>query len=104
MKDIEKLSSPIIDEKMVHHIAGLAKLAPDDDECCRLQKELGDIIGYFQRLERLDTTDVPPAYHPHQLENQMRGDQVRSSSDRGELLDLSSRQKDGCLVAPRTVE
>jgi aspartyl-tRNA(Asn)/glutamyl-tRNA(Gln) amidotransferase subunit C len=94
----------ILDEAAVERICRLARLAPDAAEKARLQDELGSIIGYFQRLEKLDTQDVPPAYHPHPVENQLRGDVVRPSESRDELLALSSRTKDGCLMVPRTVE
>jgi aspartyl-tRNA(Asn)/glutamyl-tRNA(Gln) amidotransferase subunit C len=101
MNETEKTSAVVIDATTVKHIARLAKLTPDEAEQIRLQQELGQIIGYFQRLERLDTEGVEPAYHPHGLENQLREDVVLPSEDRD---DLPARQKDGCLVAPRTVE
>ncbi len=94
----------VLDQAAVSRICRLARLAPDAAEQARLQDELGSIIGYFQRLEAIDTADVPPAYHPHQAENQLREDTVRPSTNRDELLALSSRTKDGCLMVPRTVE
>jgi aspartyl-tRNA(Asn)/glutamyl-tRNA(Gln) amidotransferase subunit C len=94
----------LLDDAAVNRICSLARLAPDDAEKARLQAELGSIIGYFQRLEQLDTEAVEPAYHPHAVENQLRPDEVRPSEARDELLALSARTKDGCLMVPRTVE
>jgi aspartyl-tRNA(Asn)/glutamyl-tRNA(Gln) amidotransferase subunit C len=93
-----------LDDAAVDRICRLARLAPDTAEKTRLQAELGSIIGYFQRLEKLDTQAVEPAYHPHAAENQLRPDEVRPSEPRDELMALSARTKDGCLVVPRTVE
>jgi aspartyl-tRNA(Asn)/glutamyl-tRNA(Gln) amidotransferase subunit C len=104
MIDSKHTPSPVIDAAVVSHIARLAKLAPDEAEQICLQRELRAIIGYFQRLDRLDTQDVLPAYHPHQLENQMRQDEVLPPEERDSLLALALRQQDDCLVAPRTVE
>lgn len=97
-------SAPVIDAEVVSRVARLARLAPDAEEQAALQQELTQILGHFQRLEALDTNGVVPAYHPYRLENQLREDLVRPSASRDELLALSERQKDGCLMVPRTVE
>lgn len=99
-----KQQTPIIDAALVSRVARLARLAPDAGEQAMLQQELSQILGHFQRLEALDTSGVQPAYHPQQLENQLRLDEVCPSASHDELLALSSRQKDGCLMVPRTVE
>lgn len=96
--------APVIDAAVVSRVARLARLSPDAGEQVALQQELSQILGHFQRLEALDTTGVAPAYHPYQLENQLREDLVRPSASRDDLLALSERQKDGCLMVPRTVE
>jgi aspartyl-tRNA(Asn)/glutamyl-tRNA(Gln) amidotransferase subunit C len=97
-------SPPIINIDVVSRVAKLARLAPDTAEQAALQRELSQILGHFQRLEKLDTRNVLPAYHPQQLENQLRPDEVCPSASRDELLALAGRQKDGCLMVPRTVE
>ncbi|MEA4887990.1 MAG: Asp-tRNA(Asn)/Glu-tRNA(Gln) amidotransferase subunit GatC [Clostridiaceae bacterium] len=93
-----------LDKATVGRVAQLARLAPGESETQALQQELGQILGYFQRLEDLDTSAVEPAYHPYILENQLRADQVCPSMAREELLATAKRQKDGCLLVPRTVE
>ncbi len=93
-----------LDRTIVGRVAQLARLAPDESEIHDLQQEMGQILGYFQRLENLDTTAVEPAYHPYTLENQLRADQVCPSMAREDLLAAAKRQKDGCLLVPRTVE
>ena len=100
----EYKTAPIIDEALVTRVARLARLAPDVAEKAALQLELSQILNHFQRLEELDTQGVQPAYHPQHLENQMRLDEVRPSALRDDLLAIAERQKDGCLMVPRTVE
>jgi aspartyl-tRNA(Asn)/glutamyl-tRNA(Gln) amidotransferase subunit C len=95
---------PIIDEALVTRVARLARLSPDASEQAALQIELSQILGHFQRLEELDTDGVPPVYHPQHLENMLRPDEVRPSLARDDLLSIAERQKDGCLMVPRTVE
>lgn len=100
----QKMTGLVIDNAVVNKVARLARLAPDAEEQIMLEQELSQILGHFQRLEALDTANVEPAYHPYQLNNQLREDLVKPSADRDELLAIAKRHKDGCLMVPRTVE
>lgn len=102
--DPDKQDRDGLDPAVVARVALLARLAPDQAEQEALRRELGQILGYFQRLENLDTTGVEPAYHPHRLENRLREDLVVQPAERSDLLASAKRQKDGCLLVPRTVE
>ena len=93
-----------LDRAVVAHAARLARLAPDADEQENLRVELGQILGYFRRLEQLDTDDVAPDYHPHESDAKLRPDSTVESVDRAELLASATKTKDGCLMVPRTVE
>src|SRR5436309_15794862 len=44
----------------VDYVARLANLELTSDERSRLVKDLNSILGYIDRLNELDTTDVPP--------------------------------------------
>jgi aspartyl-tRNA(Asn)/glutamyl-tRNA(Gln) amidotransferase subunit C len=93
-----------LDRSVIDHVARLARLAPDEAERCALQQELGRILGYFQRIALIDTEGVEPVYHPQELQNMLRLDTAMPSVDRARLLAPAGRQKDGCILAPRTVE
>ncbi len=101
---MENKTSPVIDKELVERVAVLARLKPDASEQQALIAELNQILGHFQQLEALDTSSVDPAYHPQQLENVLREDQIKPSFDRDDLVNLSAKHKDGCLMVPRTVE
>lgn len=47
----------------VEKIARLAHLRPTPAELTRLAAQMGAIVEYFDRLNELDTTDVPPMAH-----------------------------------------
>ena len=59
----------------VRHIAHLARLGVTDEEVERLQHQLSDILQYFERLNAVDTTGVPPTAYPLDLHNIMRNDE-----------------------------
>jgi aspartyl-tRNA(Asn)/glutamyl-tRNA(Gln) amidotransferase subunit C len=49
-----------VTEKDVAYVAGLANLELTDDERGPLLRDLNSILDYIDRLNQLDTTDVPP--------------------------------------------
>jgi aspartyl-tRNA(Asn)/glutamyl-tRNA(Gln) amidotransferase subunit C len=44
----------------VTYVANLANLELTDDERCRMVKDLDSILTYIDRLNELETSDVPP--------------------------------------------
>lgn len=50
-----------IDPSIVRHTAGLARLPVPADEEARYAAELGKILGYVDRLQRIDGLDPSPA-------------------------------------------
>jgi aspartyl-tRNA(Asn)/glutamyl-tRNA(Gln) amidotransferase subunit C len=100
----DRAGQPVLDPTIVRKVARLARLAPDEAEFERLGHELGQILDHFQSLEALDTAAVEPAYHPHDLQNCLRQDEVLPSYDASIFMELAPRHKDGCLMVPRTFE
>ena len=49
-----------ITEKEVRYVADLANLALAEDEVRRLRTDLDEILAHMDKLNELDTSDVPP--------------------------------------------
>jgi aspartyl-tRNA(Asn)/glutamyl-tRNA(Gln) amidotransferase subunit C len=49
-----------ITEKDVLYVADLANLELTDPERVRMVRDLNSILGYIDRLNELDTTNIPP--------------------------------------------
>ena len=49
-----------VTEKDVAYVADLANLELTDQERQRMLKDLNSILDYIERLNQLDTSDVPP--------------------------------------------
>ena len=49
-----------VTEKDVSYVSELANLELTDDERARMVKDLNSILGYIDRLNELNTDDVPP--------------------------------------------
>ena len=50
----------MVSEKDVAYVAELAHLELTDEERARMLKDLNSILGYVDRLNKLDTTNVEP--------------------------------------------
>ena len=60
----------------VLHLAQLSSLELNDSEIDGLQADLGNIIGYVDKLGELDTTGVEPTYQVTGLQNVWRDDTI----------------------------
>ena len=52
-----------VTDKDVSYVAGLANLELTDEERARMVKDLDSILSYIDRLNELDTANVPPMAH-----------------------------------------
>jgi aspartyl-tRNA(Asn)/glutamyl-tRNA(Gln) amidotransferase subunit C len=71
--------------EQVDHIARLARLNLSDEERERYREQLSAILEHFQRLQELDTENVPPTYRAVESQRHPRPDQVQDSLPRAEL-------------------
>jgi aspartyl-tRNA(Asn)/glutamyl-tRNA(Gln) amidotransferase subunit C len=62
--------------KDVEHIAKLAKLEFSEAEKEKLTLQMNDILGYMEKLNTLDTSNVEPLSHVIELNNVFREDKV----------------------------
>ncbi len=60
----------------VRAIADLARLELSEDEVALYQRQISDILGYFQKLQELDTSQIDPTSSVLPLTNVMRADEA----------------------------
>lgn len=89
-----------ISREDVQHVALLARLRLTEEELERFTKELNDIITYMDKLNELDTTNVPATSHILGITNVMRQDVVKQSLSREEALANAPEQRDGQFKVP----
>lgn len=84
-------------------MATLARLELTEGEEKRMTEQMNDILTYMDKLNELDTRNIPPATHATQLENVFRPDEVRESLDRERAL-ANAPQSDGVhFVVPKVI-
>ena len=88
----------------VAHVANLARLALSPEKLDRYRKELGVILEHASRVQEVDTSGTMPLSHPLGSSNVFRPDDVGSSLDRGEVLEMAPESRDGFFVTPPALD
>ena len=92
-----------ISREEVRHVADLARLELTDAEELRMTEQMNSILSYMEKLNELDTSDVPATTHAIQLQNVFRQDLITCSIDRKLGLD-NAPQNDGVnFVVPKVI-
>jgi len=61
-------------------VARLARLALTEEEKDRYTTQLGQILGYVEKLSQLNTENIPPTSHVLPLSNVWREDKLEPST------------------------
>ena len=90
-----------IDVKYVAHLARLS-LSPEEEQ--KIGKQLGNVLGYIEKLKEVDVSGVEPTAHAFPLVNVTRPDEVRPSLSQEEALRNAPQQANGLFIVPKIVE
>lgn len=88
----------------VDKVANLAKLSLSEQEKESMQRELGAIIGFADKLSEIDTDSVEITAHIVPINNVFRADEVTNQPDRENLLGNAPTKADGYMTVPKTFE
>ncbi len=92
---------PQLDVQYVAHLARL-HLTPEDE--AKFGAQLGQVLGYIQKLQELDVSQVEPTAHAVPLVNVTRPDEVRPSLPHEEAMRNAPAQANGLFIVPKIVE
>ena len=90
-----------IDVKYVAHLARLS-LSPEEEQ--KISAQLGDILGYIEKLKEVDVAGVEPTAHAFPLVNVTRPDEARPSISHEDALCNAPAQANGLFLVPKIVE
>ena len=95
------MASTEIDIKYVAHLARL-HLTPDEEK--KLGAQLGNILGYIEKLNQLDVSGVEPTAHAVPMVNVTRPDEIRPSLPHDDALRNAPARANGLFIVPKIVE
>jgi aspartyl-tRNA(Asn)/glutamyl-tRNA(Gln) amidotransferase subunit C len=93
-----------ITHKDILHVARLAHLQLEEAEVASLQADLQRIVGYIEKLQRLDVAGIPPTSHVAVDAAPMRDDAVVQGLSNQTAIAEAPRPRDGGFAVPAFVD
>ena len=93
-----------VDYDLVAYLESLARIRLSEEERGTVERDLQNIISYFDQLGSLDMQGVEPLSHSFPVVNVMREDVVLPSFANKEILANAPMEKDGSFCVWRAVE
>jgi len=100
-KVMERKSSWKLDEETVEHISNLVNIKLSEEEVTLFAEQLSGVLGYFKKIDEVDTRDVEPTFHALDLKNIVREDQVSPSLSNRVALENAPRKENGLFKTPK---
>jgi aspartyl-tRNA(Asn)/glutamyl-tRNA(Gln) amidotransferase subunit C len=88
----------------IDKVAELARLNLKAEEKKKLSQDLGAILEYVKKLDKLDTSKVEPTSHVLNMENVFRADEVKSSNAAEKALEHAPLTEGPFFKVPKIVQ
>ena len=88
----------------IDYVADLARIALTDDEKNLFSKQLGEILGYIEKLKSADVSNVEPMAHAFPVYNVWDEDKPVEGLSVDEALKNAPAVRDNMFVVPKVVE
>ena len=89
------------DIKYIAHLARL-RLTPEEEQ--KFGAQLGQVLGYIEKLKELEVSQVEPTAHAVPLVNVTRPDETRPSLPHEAAMRNAPAQSNGLFIVPKIVE
>jgi len=93
----------MINREQVRKVADLARLELTEAEEEQFTTQMGGILDYFEQLQELDVTDVPPTTRAIDISNVTRPDQRRLYPEREAIVAEAPEQEDDFFRVPQII-
>lgn len=92
-----------ITKKEVEHLSLLARLNLSEEEKEALSHQIKEILNYVEKINELNTENVPPTFNVIPLGEKLREDKVEKKFDSQSLLKNAPESKDNFFKVPKVV-
>lgn len=93
----------MINENDVLKLASLSKLKVSDEQIKPLTEQLGQILGFVEKLKDLDLKDIEATSHAVSVNNVFRKDEAIVSKDRDDALAQAPELEENQIKVPRII-
>ncbi len=88
----------------VQYVAHLARIALTPAEQEKFAAQLTHVLGYIEKLNKLDVSNIEPTAHAVPMVNVVRPDEIRPSLSNEEALRNAPSKANGLFLVPKIVE
>ncbi|HEX4343153.1 MAG TPA: Asp-tRNA(Asn)/Glu-tRNA(Gln) amidotransferase subunit GatC [Verrucomicrobiae bacterium] len=88
----------------IKYVAHLARLSLSHEEEQKLSAQLGNILGFMEKLKSIDVSQVEPTAHAVPMVNVTRADVVQPSLPHDEAMLNAPAKANGLFMVPKIVE
>ena len=85
-------------------VVKLARIEITSEEAARMAPQLGEVLGYVEKLNGVNVEGVEPTAHAVPLSNVLREDKLADSLSREDALRNAPESSNGLFVVPKIVE
>lgn len=93
----------MIDEKIIQHIARLARLQVSKEEAAEYGEQLTKVLAHFQQIAAVNTEGVEPLVTPSDIEFGLRPDEARRENSTAEMLNNAPERAGNLFKVPPVV-
>lgn len=93
-----------VTEKDVRYMADLARLQLSGEEVKSFAQDMNQILGYMERLDELDTSDVEPLEHVIELDSRLRPDKAENPISHEDALKNAPDADSDYFRVPKVIE
>ena len=93
----------MIDQKIIHHIAKLARLHVTAEEAKVYGDQLTKVLSHFQNISSIDTSGIEPLVTPSEIEIHLRQDVVKKENTAEEMVANAPEKAGNLFKVPPVV-
>jgi len=90
----------MVSEDEVQKVAENARINLSEGEASKFSEEFENILGMFETLDKVDTEDVEPSFHPVEVESTTRKDEVEETISKEEAFQNTENEEEGYFKGP----
>lgn len=94
----------MISDENIEYVGILAKLELSEQEKQQAKKDMGRMLGFFDKLNELDTTGIEPMSHITKVQNVFREDVVINGDESERTLKNAPDKKGDMFKVPKAFE
>lgn len=88
----------------IDYVANLARIELSDEEKTTYQRQLGDVLKYFEKLQELEVDGVEPTAHAFPRYNVWDKDESKQGFSATEALKNAPQSRQDQVVVPKVIE